>query len=254
MKITPEYPFTLPLPELPILTKPLIMNWISPGTFRMGSLPHELGYMEEETAYQASLSQGYWMSQYLITQAQWQTMMNTNPSHFSDCPDCPIENISWSESLAFAQSLNEKYANDLPLGFQFTLPTETQWEYACRAGSQTLFYNGDALTQLTQIAWHKENSLGKTHPVGQKEPNRWGLYDMLGNVFEWCYDSPSEYPNGSATDWVGNGKGMVRTIRSASWKTPPTLEDFRCACRAWIEPEQRCAWLGFRICLSRKSL
>ena len=138
-------------------------------------------------------------------------------------------------------------SNCLPGKYRFNLPTEMQWEYACRAGTQTTYHSGNEFTDLLRVAWCKENSSGHTHPVGEKESNNWGLYDMHGNVAEWCYDSPSEYPKTCATNWIGQGDGNVRVLRGGSWGTPMNSSVFSCAFRGWVEPNVERPWIGFRV-------
>jgi formylglycine-generating enzyme required for sulfatase activity len=246
MKIILRDSFSLSLSALPISAKRLKM---------LGSPEDEPGREGgEERQFKATISQGFWLSQYLVTQAQWQVVIKGNPSHFVGHIDCPIENVSWHQAISFCQELNRSFFDTLPEGYKFCLPTEAEWEYACRAGTQTIYHSGDSLVDLSRVAWHEGNSLGRTHPVGEKEPNAWGLFDMHGNVFEWCYDSPSDYPDSHAVDWMGSGDGFVRSLRSASWKTPPGSTAFRCACRNWAEPNTRRSWFGFRISLRKVDL
>ncbi len=244
-------PFSIPL-ELPFGAKELKTLWIPPGTFVMGSPEDEPGRdAEDEPQFEVTITNGFWLSQYPITQAQWGQVMHHNPSHFKEGgPNCPVENVTWHQAVSFCDQLAEHLAGYLPKGYLFSLPTEAQWEYACRAGTQTTYYTGNTLKDLSKIAWHKDNSLAHTHVVGEKEPNGWGLHDMLGNVFEWCYDSPSDYPASSARDWVGNGDGFLRNIRGGSWGTPPDDPCFRCASRCYVVPDEARSWFGFRACLS----
>lgn len=258
MKIKLEQSFDLMLDRLTPANKKLMMQWIPPGKFIMGSPEDEPGRItdlfDQERQFKATISQGFWIGQYPITQAQWHAVMGNNPSHFKhQSLDCPVENISWNDALAFCLELNGHFINILPEGYYFTLPTEMIWEYSCRGGIQTIFYSGNTLIDLSRVAWHKENSSGQTHPVGEKKPNAWGLYDMHGNVAEWCYDSPSEYPYPAAIDWVGNGGGFVRAIRNGSYGTPPG-GSFRCASRGWVQPNVKRPWFGFRLCLHTTSV
>jgi formylglycine-generating enzyme required for sulfatase activity len=148
------------------------------------------------------IDKGYWIGKYEVTQAQYQAIMGTNPSRFRGT-DLPVEGVSWHNAMTFCDKLTaiEKATGRLPTGYKYTLPTEGQREYACRAGT-TGDYNVDGV-ELSELAWYDANSGGTTHPVGQKKPNAWGLYDMHGNVFEWCLD------------WLKVGE--ERVMRGGSW-------------------------------------
>ncbi len=253
MKIITGQSFVLQLSDQPAAAIVMAMIWLPPGRFLMGSSPDEPNRIEEEEQqFEAVISQGFWLGKYLVTQAQWQEVMGYNPSHFQQISiNCPVENIDWYEAMEYCRKLNELFADHLPLGYCFSLPTEMQWEYACRAGTRTIYNTGDTLADLDRAAWHNSNSSGHTHPVGEKDPNTWGLYDMHGNVAEWCLDSISNYPNGPATDWIGTGDGYVRSIRPGSWGTSREATNHRCACREAMPPHDKCPWFGFRLCLSQ---
>jgi len=249
--IAPGKSISLPLSNPPIIDRSLDLLWIPPGVFTMGSPEKELGRIaEEEQQFQVRISRGFWLSKYLVTQAQWWTIKHNNPSCFQQQNfDCPVENINWSDAIGYCQELNKLFGGNVPAGYRFSLPTEAQWEYACRAGTQTIYYNGDKLNDLSQAAWHKGNSLDQTHSVGEKEPNVWGLYDMLGNVFEWCYDSFSDYPSSPAVDWEGDENSRLRILRGGSGATTPDDSSIRCAGRGYADLETRRPWFGFRVSL-----
>lgn len=251
MQIAIGRSFILPLPELPTEAIALVMVWLPPGTFLMGSPPDELNRFEkEEQQFEATINLGFWLGKYLITQAQWRSVMGYNPSHFQEISiNCPVDSVTWYEAIEFCQSMNELFADHLPTGYRFNLPTEVQWEYACRAGTKTIYNTGNALADLNRAAWHKGNSSDHPHPVGEKEPNGWGLYDMHGNTAEWCFDPTSAYPNAPVSDWVGVADGYVRSIRSSSWGTTPEDTGHRCACRGAEIPDAKVPWFGFRVCL-----
>ena len=231
--------------------KPLNLVWIAPGGFVMGSPSDEAGRSDSEGPFVATLSRGYWLGRYLVTQAQWMAVTGENPSHFRDAgPDHPVENVSWVDVMAFCDLLNRRYGGDLPAGYRFQPPSEVEWEYACRAGSQTRYCYGDDTALLSAYAWHRENSAGITHPVGEKAPNAWGLHDVHGLVAEWCLDAYSAYPGEPAVDWVGAGEGAVHAMRSCAYGTPPASSLFRCAARIYTESEARRPWFGFRLCVS----
>ena len=166
------------------------------------------------------------MSKYEVTQAQYKAVMGTNPSHFKG-DNNPVEQVSWNDVVAYCNKLTEqeKAAGRLPVGYEYRLPTEAEWEYACRAGTTTAFSFGNDESQLGEYAWYRDNSGLTTHPVRQKKPNGWGLYDMHGNVGEWCQDFFfAKYPGGSVSDpqgpATGSGDhptGYDRVVRGGAW-------------------------------------
>jgi formylglycine-generating enzyme required for sulfatase activity len=251
MKINHGESFVVPLSDLPTEAKAIDLIWLAPGTFLMGSPADEPGGdAEDGPQFEMTISQGFWLGRYAVTQAQWQVVMGNNPSHFQDqYPDGPVENVRWYQATAFCEQLTLRFREHLPAGYEFGLPTEAQWEYACRAGTQTLYHSGNSLADLARVAWYEENSAGYPHAVGKKEPNAWGLYDMHGNVAEWCSDSPSDYPDAAAVDWIGSGDGFVRNLRGGSWGTSIKSIAHHCACRIYVEPDVARPWIGFRLCL-----
>jgi formylglycine-generating enzyme required for sulfatase activity len=146
------------------------------------------------------------------------------------------------------------YINQLPFGYKFGLPTEMQWEYACRADTHTKYYNGDDTLNLSKIAWHSDNSLGHPHPVGEKEPNAWGLYDMIGNVWEWCYDFVSPYPSEPAVNWVGNKNKSAGIFRGGDYLSSIDSGNFYCSTRGYSWVNAKAPLLGFRLGLRMTGL
>lgn len=184
------------------------MVWCPPGKFLMGSPAAEEGRSDDEGQHEVTLTRGFWIARHPVTQGQWEKLMGNNPSHFKESgPYAPVETVSWEDCLAFCQKLSAKE------GQPYTLPTEAQWEYACRAGTSGPY----AGSSLDEIGWYGGNSGGKTPPVGQKKPNPWGLYDMHGNVLEWCLDWYGDYPKGAATDPTGPDQAGFRVFRGGSW-------------------------------------
>jgi sulfatase modifying factor 1 len=181
----------------------LDMLWCKPGTFMMGSPKDEKDRDENET-------------QHKVTQAQWEKVMGSNPSHCKGAT-LPVEKVSWDEAIKFCEKLTqtEKEAGRLPEGWTYTLPTEARWEYACRAGTTTAYSFGDEITP--KQANYYEGKIGKTTEVGTYPANAWGFHDMHGNVWEWCLDWYGDYPNGSASDPVGQSDGSKRVNRGGSW-------------------------------------
>ena len=206
------------------------MVLIRPGKFMMG---------EGKDRHEVTISKPFYVGVTEVTQAQYEAVMGTNPSEFKGATN-PVEMVSWNDATEFCKKLSEKTRQAV------RLPTEAEWEYACRAGTQTAFSFGDDPSALCDYAWWAGNSGKTTHPVGQKRPNAWGLYDMHGNVFEWCADWYGEYPKGPVTDPSGLATGSGnRVVRGGSWNVAGTV-NFRCASRSIDAPSYRDDRRGFR--------
>ena len=218
--------------------------WVPAGGFRMG-------YPDEEPVTRVRISRGFWLGKFEVTQAAWQEVMATNPSWFAGCGECPVENVSWYDAQEFIGRLNARSR----VG-RYRLPTEAEWEYAARAGtigeaeweyaSRQFDGSWDRYSgSLDAIAWYEDNSGGRTHPVGQKGPNAWGLHDMRGNVYEWVQDLHSAYPGGSVVDPQGAASGTYRVSRGGNWDGAP----WRCRAshRAVDSPDTRNEYGGFRL-------
>ncbi len=216
---------------------------IPAGRFAMGSASG--GGNDGRPVTQVTISRPFWLGKTEVTQAQWEALMGSNPSYFKGS-SLPVEQVSWEEAMAFCLKLTEREraAGRLPEGYEYTLPTEAQWEYACRAGT-----TGDYAGNLDAMGWYDRNSGSSTKPVGQKQANVWGLHDMHGNVRESCLDwSARDLPGGSVTDPRGPGSGSFRVNRGGSWRHPALL----CTSdgRGGETPYVRTYDLGFRVALS----
>ncbi len=179
------------------------MIYCAPGSFMMGSPEDEEYRDDDETQHKVTLTKGFWLGKYPVTQSQWESVMGDNPSYFEG-DDNPVERVSWNDCKKFIEKINSRS------GLTARFPTEAEWEYACRAG------NGEAYSG-TGVGWCEELSHGITHPVGEKEPNDWGFYDMHGNVWEWCADWYGSYSTKAVTDPEGPASGEDRVLRGGSW-------------------------------------
>jgi len=192
---------------------------VQAGKFRMGSPSSEKYRSRDETRHEVTIKRPFYLQTTEVTQGQWDEIMGGNPSEFKKCgDDCPVENVSWDDCQEFIRKLNERERT-----YKYRLPTEAEWEFACRAGKGAAFANGGISesgcgldSNLDQMGWYCANSRRKTHPVARKKINAWGLYDMHGNVWEWCQDWWGKYPKGSATDPKGARYGPKRVIRGGS--------------------------------------
>jgi len=215
---------------------------ITPGTFQMGSNPSEKGYRWFEVPkHQVTLTKPFYLGIYEVTQSQWKAVMGNNPSYIKG-EDQPVENVSWDDVQLFLQKLNAMRPET------YRLPTEAEWEYACRAGTTTRYSFGDDESLLGEYAWYEGNRQGAHHPVGQKKPNPWGLYDMHGNVWEWCSDWYDFYSPEPVVDPQGPETGRVRVLRSGY-----RHKDFHSAIRFFESPTGRGANIGFRVVIEPKS-
>jgi formylglycine-generating enzyme required for sulfatase activity len=217
--------------------------WIDPGEFDMGSPAREPDRDKDEgPVHRVKLTKGYFLGKFEVTQGQWKAVMGNNPSSFSTCGDnCPVERVSWEDAHEYIRRLNAKERGNV-----YRLPTEAEWEYAARAGTTGEWY-GD----LNRIAWYWSNSGSRTHPVGKKLPNAWGLHDMIGNVWEWVDDWFDYYSPGPQVDPAGPSLGMNRVNRGGSWNV--VAEYCRTAYRAGYGPVTRINYLGFRLALGAAS-
>ena len=215
---------------------------ILPGSFMMGS--GKRWSEVEKPVHEVMMTHPFFMGVFEVTQAQWKAVMGGNPAHFKG-DDLPVEQVSWEDCQRFIEKLKAKVGG----GLICRLPTEAEWEYACRAGSKTEYAFGEDETALGEYAWYNENSEKKTHPVGHKEPNAWGLYDMHGNVWEWCADWYGSYAATSIRDPKGPESGSERVVRGGGdWCT--SAVNSRSAFRGKSTPGNRYSGLGFRVVCS----
>jgi formylglycine-generating enzyme required for sulfatase activity len=231
----------------PHVTKELVNSFgmhfvlIPAGTFLMGREPAEEGDEDELPQHRVTLSQPFYLQTTPVTQGQWERVMGVNPSLFQECgEDCPVENVSWDDAQNFIRKLNQMEKTE-----KYRLPTEAEWEYACRAGSTQCYCFGDKESELRQYAWYADNSERSTHPGGRLKPNAWGFYDMHGNVYEWCQDRYGQYPLGPVTDPKGPSSGEYRVLRGGSWDSE--ARDVRSASRHRLTPGYRYGHEGFRV-------
>jgi formylglycine-generating enzyme required for sulfatase activity len=266
--------------------KGIELRLIPAGTFTMGSPETEADRYSDEIQHSVTLTKSFYMGKYQVTQEQYQTVMGSNPSSFTSAVDgesgtpgkLPVEQVSWYDAIVFcnklsiSEGLSPVYSisgstdpttwGTVPISSNATwnavvtvsgangyrLPTEAEWEYACRAGTTTAWYTGnteDGTPHLNTAAWYSNNAGSKTHQVGLKTPNAWGLYDMHGNVWEWCWDWFGDYASGAQTDPAGAVTGTYRVGRGGSWNF--VGQNLRSAFRSYYYPNYGYYALGFRL-------
>ncbi|MDL2269440.1 formylglycine-generating enzyme family protein [Desulfosarcina sp. OttesenSCG-928-A07] len=219
--------------------------YIPPGSFKMGCDPFAWDCQHNETPeHPVTLTKPFYLGKYPVTQAQWVKIMGSNPSQYKGRTR-PVEQVSWEDTQEFIRRLNQKEGHN-----RYRLPTEAEWEYAARAGSQSIYTFGDDPHQLKNYAWYDGND--GTYPVGQLQPNKWGLYDMYGNVWEWVQDWYEEnyYANSPGTDPHGPPSGKYRVLRGGGWFSD--ANGCRSATRGFDSPVNRNDNFGFRLALSPK--
>jgi formylglycine-generating enzyme required for sulfatase activity len=215
------------------------LKLIPSGTFMMGNDGVMDRSSDEGPQREVTISKAFYMGVYEVTQDQYGAVMGKNPSNFEGGQN-PVECVSWEDAVKFCKKLSAK------TGKRVRLPTEAEWEYACRAGTKTRFSFGDDDTDLPDFAWFSANSEGKAHPVGQRKPNAWGLYDMHGNVYEWCSDWHADsYANAGTRDPQGPGSGTLRVLRGGGWYNIPL--NCRSLNRDWFAPDDWNYDVGFRV-------
>ena len=226
---------------------------ISANSFTMGA---NKGSADEQPAREIQLRQDFWLAKFEFTQAQWKKFMGRTIQQQRELtnkawslrgvgPDHPIYYVSWNECQQLIAKLNKEYAQQLPVGYQFSLPTEAQWEYSCRANG-SMRPSGD----LANLAWFDGNSDEQSHPVGQKDANAWGVHDMYGNVWEWCADHYDHYDAKELIDPKGPSSGKVHASRGASWHEG--AGDCYASKRDWYSADGRTYNLGLRLAITVK--
>ncbi len=243
---------------------PLELVWIKAGAFLMGSPKEELDRQDDEALHRVTLTKGFWLGKYEVTQGQWEAFMGMNPSRFTNAgKQSPVEQVSWEDAQRFCDKLTqvEKAAGRLPEGYVYTLPTEAQWEYACRAGTMTPLNSGKtpatregSCPLMDEVGWYSENSQGAPRPVGGKKTNSWGLFDMHGNVWEWCRDYCT-HKGGVVTDTYVEGitdplckTGIGRVCRGGGCFSGPG--SCWSANRSNEPPTSKNTFIGLRLALA----
>jgi formylglycine-generating enzyme len=231
-----------------------VFRWILPGTFLMGSPETEAQRLDRELQHEVTLTQGYWLADTACTQALWHALMGDNPSRFSDDSRNPVEQVSWDEVGKFIDALNQRIPN-----LRAGLPSEAQWEYACRAGTTTPFSRGKNITSeqvnyngnYPYVGGKKGAFRERTVPVGSLPPNAWGLYEMHGNLWEWCADWYRDYSSDAQINPTGPDTGANRVLRGGSWINGG--RNVRSAHRRRIVPGKRDHGFGFRLALGQRA-
>jgi formylglycine-generating enzyme required for sulfatase activity len=197
-----------------------------------------------------TLNHDFWLGKHEVTQAEYLALIGRNPSHLTNQLDAPVEKVSYFDATAYCSALTqrERQAGRLPQDYEYRLPSEAEWEYACRAGTTSQFSFGDAAAEAGPFAWTWENSGGSPHPVGQKQPNPWGLHDMHGNVWEWCLDWFGDYPAMNTTNPSGPVQGKFKVFRGGGWNNEAPFA--RSANRFMMAPATGIHFVGFRIVLA----
>ena len=232
---------------------PLEMVYVASGSFDMGSPIQEIGRCDDELLHRVNLTRGFWLGKYPVTQRQWESVMGFNPSYYKGLGN-PVEMVSWYDCQKFIAKCNQELQKEF--GGQVRLPTEAEWEYACRAGSRGAYGDtgklGDRCTgKLDDMGWYDNTFFGfglKTKEVGLKSSNVWGFYDMHGNVWEWCQDWYGAYSTGVVTNPIGPASGDGRVLRGGGWCT--NARSCRSAYRGWYKPGYPCNDSGFRLACS----
>ncbi len=229
------------IPQQTLLKGPIEMLLVEGGTFIMGSPEAEGGRSKNERPHEVTVST-FGIGKYPVTQKEWEEVMGNNPSHFKGSAGRPVERVSWHDIQQYIQNLNTQS------GLNYRLPTEAEWEFAARGGNMSKGYRYPGSNRLEEIAWYQENADDQTHAVGQKLPNELGIYDMIGNVWEWCEDWHADYPKEKMHDPKGPNTGSNRVIRGGSWRAD--WERCTLSLRNYNPPGYYYRDLGFRLAMT----
>lgn len=240
---SPSFPEP-PVPGEIKMHESIAMVWCPPGSFLMGSPDSEQGRRADETQHRVTVTKGFWIGKCEVTQAQWQAIMGGTPSPVQG-DALPVDRVSWEDCQEFIQRLNAKG------GGGFYLPTEAEWEYACRAGSESAFCFGQEPSSLRNFAWFKENAENVLHEVGKQHGNAWNIQDMHGNAWEWCQDWYAPYAGQDTNDYAGPADGESRVRRGGAVSCG--ANDCRSAARGICPPQARLNMNGFRLCRAEAS-
>ncbi len=224
-------------PAMPASLVPLTnMVLIKAGTFMRIKFP-------------VTITRDFWIGKYEVTQGEFTAGLGQNPSHFTGDSNRPVEKVTFLDANSYCSALTqrERKSGRLPAGYEYRLPSEAEWEYACRAGSTNLFSFGDDASIADQFAWTAGNSEATTHPVGLKRPNSWGIYDMHGNVWEWCSDWFEPYPAAPLTDPVGPASSKYKLFKGGGWNQE--VQFARASSRFMMSPSNGIHFVGFRVVL-----
>ncbi|MEM7372552.1 MAG: SUMF1/EgtB/PvdO family nonheme iron enzyme [Bacteroidota bacterium] len=232
---------------------PLEFIWSEPGTFIMGCENENQPSSGLESPFTVKITHGYWLAKFMLTEQQFNFLdieqkskesINTNP--------IPKLNFSWFEAMNLCSWLNKTYFNLLPQSYGFSLPAEIEWEYAAKCGKVNSYsFDWKNLPDdINKWGWFKENSNQVPHPVGTKNANPWGFFDMIGNGFEWCYDAFEEYPEEETVDWIGRKSKDFKTLRSSSYKGSFKDPSFRVTFRTYVPPKTQMG--GLRLAISQR--
>jgi len=263
MKILTGKPFRINIPINKSNSKKFIeMVWIDSGIFSMGTPINDEVWLEENNGsdtvknklFSVTLTNGFWLSKTKICIQEWELIKNKTIQE-EENRFLPKTGINYYEILDFCDVISDYLKSGLPVGYRFGLPTEAQWEFACRAGdnSNKLHFPNSNSNTLDEVSWYRKNSNYSLQPVGQKKPNSWGLEGMQSNCWEWCNDYLNDYPYGEVHDWEGKSKSDLRVVRGAGYWSESDSECFDYSNRFYQVPSEKDENIGFRICLRSQS-